>query len=327
MLSLTGKSVMVTGGAGFIGSHLVDRLVLEAPSNIVVVDNFFLGKMRNLDDARRSFPSLKVHDHDASDYEAMRETMAVEATDVVFNLAVVPLPTSLVRPRWSADTNFAIVSVVCELLRQGCFDTLVHFSSSEVYGTAQYVPMDEQHPLAPSTPYAASKAGGDHLVNSYLETFGLDATTVRPFNGFGPRQNEKAYAGVIPTVIGRVLAGEPLEIYGDGDQTRDFTYVGEIAEAAVRSYLSPSTRGRVVNISSGREVSVNALVEKLLITLDRDVSVSRSSPRPGDVRRHCGSPALGEQLTGFRPRRSLEAGLEETVRWYQERLSQSSHAD
>ena len=316
MLSLAGKRVMVTGGAGFIGSYLVDRVVADGPASVVVVDNLFLGKRSNLDAARESFPQLRFHEQDASDYEAMRRILAEEPVDVVFEMAVIPLPTSLVDPRWTCDVNLRAATVICELLREGLFETLVHFSSSEVYGTAREVPMGEDHPLDPCTPYAASKAGAAHIVSSYAKTFGLDVTTVRPFNGFGPRQNETAYAGIIPIVIGRALAGEPVYVHGDGEQTRDFTYVGEIAEAAVRVYGEPSTRGRVVNVSSGVEVSVNTLVAKLLGALEADVPVIHDAERPGDVRRHCGSPALLEQLTGFRPGRALDEGVAETVGWY-----------
>ena len=324
MLTLAGKRVMVTGGAGFIGSHLVDRVVADGPASVVVVDNLFLGKRSNLDASLEAFPHLHFHEQDASDYAAMRRILEEEPVDVVFEMAVVPLPTSLVEPRWTCDVNLSAATAICELLREGFFETLVHFSSSEVYGSARTVPMDEDHPLDPCTPYAASKAGADHIVSSYQKTFGLDVTTVRPFNGFGPRQNETAYAGIIPLVIGRALAGEPVFIHGDGHQTRDFTYVGEIAEAAVRIYGERSTRGRVVNVSSGREVSVNALVAMLLEALGADVPVIHDDPRPGDVRRHCGSPELLEQLTGFRPGRALDGALAETVRWYRAALARGT---
>lgn len=328
MLTLTGKRVMVTGGAGFIGSHLVDRLVREAPASVVVVDNLFLGNLSHLDGATRICSDLHVHTEDVSDYEVMKEIVVSEQVQVVFNLAVVPLPTSLERPRWSSNMNFVMTSVMCELLREGLFETLIHFSSSEVYGSARYVPMDEDHPLAPCTPYAASKAAGDHLVSSYRNSFGVDASIVRPFNGFGPRQNEKAYAGILPTIIRRVLAGETVEIYGDGEQTRDFTYVSDIAEAAVRVFQHPATRGQVVNVSSGSEVSVNVLVGELLEVLGEEVPLVRRPKRPGDVRRHLGSSALCERLTGFRPRGSMREGLVETVRWYRELLSapEGAHA-
>lgn len=326
MLTLAGKRVMVTGGAGFIGSHVVDRVVADGPASVVVVDNLFLGKRENLDAARTAFPDLRFYEQDASDYAAMRAIFEAEPVDVVFEMAVIPLPTSLVEPRWTCDVNLSAATVICELLREGLFGTLVHFSSSEVYGSARHVPMDEEHPLDPCTPYAASKAGADHIVSSYQKTFGLDVVTVRPFNGFGPRQNEAAYAGIIPLVIGRALGGEPVFIHGDGHQTRDFTYVGEIAEAAVRIYGHPSTRGRVVNVSSGREVSVNTVVASLLRVLELEVPVIHNDPRAGDVRRHCGSPALLEQLTGYRPGRSFEEGLAETVRWYGELLAREAAA-
>jgi UDP-glucose 4-epimerase len=320
-VSLAGRNVMVTGGAGFIGSHLTDRLVGEAPANLVVVDNLFLGKEENLADARRRFPDLKFHRQDVSDYDAMREILSSEAIDVVFDLAVIPLPTSLERPRWTVDVNLAMTSTMCELLREGLYGTLIHFSSSEVYGTAQYEPMDEAHPLLPLTPYAASKAGGDHIVASYRATFGVDVATVRPFNAFGPRQNEQAYAGIIPRVIGRALAGEDVLVHGDGEQTRDFNYVADVADFALRVYESPRTRGRVLNVATGKEVSVNTLVARLLAELGVDAPVRHVEPRLGDVRRHCGGVALGQELTGFRPSWTLDAGLAETVRWYRELLA------
>ena len=318
LLTLGGKSVLVTGGAGFIGSHLVDRLVLEAPANLVVVDNLFLGRERNLAEARRALPALRFFREDVSDFAAMSGILAAEEIEVVFDLAVVPLPTSLERPRWTIDTNVGAATVMCDLLRTGAFATLVHFSSSEVYGTAQYVPMDEDHPLAPLTPYAASKAGADHVVLSYAHTFGVDVSIVRPFNTFGPRQNEGAYAGVIPIVARRALRGEHVSIYGDGLQTRDFTFVADVAEAAVQAYEQPSTRGQVVNVASGQEVTVNALVEQLLEVIGTQVPIVHEAPRPGDVRRHCGSTSRARELIGFEPRRSLAGGLEETVGWYRE---------
>ncbi len=325
-MRLAGKSVLVTGGAGFIGSHLVDRIASEGPANLVVVDNLFLGNESNLDAARSALPGLRFYAEDVASFEAMARILAAEDIEVVFDLAVIPLPTSLERPRWTVETNVAAATTLSELLRTGRFRTLVHFSSSEVYGTARYVPMDEAHPLVPLTPYAASKASADHIVLSYRATFGIDVAIVRPFNTFGPRQNEGAYAGVIPVVIQRALQGEPVVIYGDGAQTRDFSYVTDVAEAAVRVYEEPSTRGRVVNVASGQEVTVNALVDELLSVMGVEVAVVHEAPRPGDVRRHCGSVALAEELIGFRPRRSLRAGLEETARWYRELLSgQSSH--
>jgi UDP-glucose 4-epimerase len=314
---LKGLGVLVTGGAGFIGSHLLDRLVRESPSNLVVVDNLFLGRESNLESAGLGFPGLKFYREDASDYEILRRIVQTERINVVFNLAVIPLPTSLERPRWTIEVNTAIATVACELLREGLYQTLIHFSSSEAYGTAQYESMDEKHPLAPCTPYAASKAAGDFIVLSYCETFGLDAAIVRPFNNYGPRQNDGAYAGVIPIVIRRAMRGQPVVIFGDGEQTRDFTFVRDTAEAAVRVYEHPETRRRIINVATGKELSINLLVRQILRVMGAEVPVTYGDPRPGDVRRHCGDSRLLRDLTGFQPRLMTDEMITETTRWYQ----------
>lgn len=315
-LTLAGKNVLVTGGAGFIGSHLVERIVAENPSRLVVVDNLFLGNEANLAVARGLIPGLKLYAHDATDFDEMAAIMASERIDVVFNLAIVPLPASLVNPRWTIDVNVALATVPCELLRLGCCETLIHFSSSEAYGSAGTVPMTEDHPCLPSTPYAASKLAGDHVALSYRETYGLDVAIIRPFNNYGPRQNAGAYAGVIPIVVGNALRGEPVHIYGDGEQTRDFVFVRDTVDAAVRAYETPATRGQVINVASGRETTINTLVRELLAALEIDVPVIYDPPRAGDVRRHCGSIALAESLFGYQQRTPLTDGLAETVAWY-----------
>jgi len=318
-LSLRGRKVMVTGGAGFIGSHLVDRIISEEPASLVVVDNLFLGNETNLASARTAFPGMKLYVQDATDYDALGAIVAAERIEVVFNLAIVPLPASLVNPRWTVEHNVALATVPCELLRQGYYQTLVHFSSSEAYGSAHYVPMDEAHPPMPSTPYAASKVAGDQVVLAYRHTYGIDAAILRPFNNFGPRQNAGAYAGVIPIVVGRAMQGLPIVIYGDGEQTRDFIFVRDTADAAIAMYGQPATRGEIVNIASGTETSINRLVRELLTALERDVPIEYEPPRPGDVRRHCAAIERAKALLGFEPRTSLADGLAETVAWYRGR--------
>ena len=314
--TLAGKSVLVLGGAGFIGSHLVDRLADEGPRRVSVVDNLFLGREENLATARERLADLRFHEQDATDEAALEAIVRTDETEVVFNLAVVPLPASLERPMWSVEHNVRLALVPCELLRAGAFETLIHVSSSEAYGSAAYVPMDEAHPPVPSTPYAASKLAGDQIVLSYQHTFGLDAAIIRPFNNFGPRQNAGSYAGIIPIVVNRATRGEPIEIYGDGEQTRDFVFVRDTADAAIAMYREPATRGRIVNVASGREVSVNELVRLLLEAIGADVPVRHVEPRPGDVRRHWASIDLARQLIGYEPRTSLRDGLAETVAWY-----------
>ena len=315
-LSLAGKGVLVTGGAGFIGSHLVERIARERPSRLSVVDNMFLGTEDNLRDAREQFPGLRVHVQDAAEYEALGAIIEADQIEVVFNLAIVPLPASLENPRWTVDHNVALTSVPCELQRKGYFATLIQFSSSEAYGSASYVPMDEEHPPLPSTPYAASKLASDYVALSYRETYGSDVAILRPFNNYGPRQNAGSYAGVIPIVLGRAQRGEAITIHGDGEQTRDFVFVRDTAEAAVRIYEERVSRGRVINIASGSEVSVNRLVRELLSLLGADVEVVHEEARPGDVRRHCGATTRARDLLGFTPQTDLREGLAETVEWY-----------
>jgi UDP-glucose 4-epimerase len=318
--SLTNKSVLVTGGAGFIGSHLVDRLIAERPRSIVVVDNLFLGRPDNLKMARSNRRDLEEHRLDASELEPLRSVMAAANVDVVFNLAVLPLPLSLERPAWTVQQNVGTTLACCELLRAGAYETLIHFSSSEAYGTAVTTPMDESHPLEPTTPYAASKAASDHLVMSYVRTFGVDAAIVRPFNNFGPRQNEGSYAAVIPIVIGHLLRGEAIEIHGDGKQTRDFLFVTDTADAAVRIYQEPGSRGSAINVASGVEVSINALVSTIAEIMATEPIIRRVPARIGDVRRHVGGIARARQLIDFEPRVELRDGLDASVRWYKHGL-------
>jgi len=312
------KSVLVAGGAGFIGSHLVDRLVDERPENLVVVDNFYLGedKIRNLSQAKDRFSSLKVYHQDASKMRSMKQILKSESVDVVFNLAVVCLPVSLVQPKRTYDTNVAIASTFCELLRKGFFKTLIHFSSSEAYGEAKQVPMDENHPLKPTTPYGASKIASDHLVLSYIKTFGVDASIIRPFNTYGPRQHEGTYAGVIPLTIRRILNDESPVINGDGLQTRDYTYVTDTADAAFKACLTKATRGKVVNIASGKEMSIKTLVSKIAELMNCGKPIMYDKPRPGDVRRFIGSNRLAKKLINYEPKVDFEEGLRRTIDWY-----------
>ena len=315
-MSLEGSKILVTGGAGFIGSHLVDRLIEEKPSNIVIVDNFSLGKESNLGEARLTYPQLKIYHQDASDYEVMKDVVESEGIQVVFNLAVVPLPASLVYPRRTYKQNIDITLCLCELGRSGYFDTLIHFSSSEAYGSCQYAPMDENHPLNPTTPYGASKAATDLLVLSYVRAFGIDASIIRPFNNYGPRQNEGNYAGVVPLTIRRILSGEAPVIYGDGEQTRDYIYVTETADASVEIYNCKASRGKVVNIASGREISINRLVELILEYMDCGRAIIYESERPADVRKLVANTDLIQDLINFKPRINLEEGIKRTIDWY-----------
>lgn len=317
-MTLRDRSVLVTGGAGFIGSHLVDRLIKESPKKLVVVDNFFLGNEANLADARKEYPDLEVLRLDASDLAAMQDVVTDHGIETVFDLAVVPLPTSLSYPHWTMLTNIGITATFCEIARRGLIERLVHMSSSEAYGSGRYVPMNEEHPDDAITPYAASKAAEDHIIRSYVQTFGIDATVVRPFNNYGPRQNPGSYAGIIPIVVARVTRGLPVEIHGDGEQTRDFTFVRDTADLTVVLHETPEARGQEINVATGVGTSINHLVERILDIMGKpDHPVIHTAERPGDVRRHQADASRLVSLVGRQPAVLDDEALAETIEWYQ----------
>lgn len=315
--SISGRVVAVTGGAGFIGSHLCDALVKRGPSRVIIIDDFSLGKESNVAHLR-NLKAIAICKIDASDYKDMSKLFNDQQIDVVFNLAVTPLPASLEKPKKCIDTNMLVTTTVCELLFEGKFKTLIHCSSSEGYGTAIYVPMDEIHPTHPITPYAASKIASDYAALSYFKTFGVDLAIVRPFNSYGPRQNEGSYAAVIPLTIKRILTGQQPIIYGDGLQTRDFSYVEDIAEAIPQIYECTSTRGKVVNLASGREIAVKELIETIMKLMSYSGAIRYEKPRPGDVRRHRGDITLAKELIGYSPKTDPAKGLAKTIEWYKE---------
>ncbi len=309
--------MLVTGGAGFIGSHLVDQLINRDPKSITVVDNFFLGREENLKQAGENFAPLEIVRLDASNLSAMTDICRNRNIDYVFDLAVVPLPTSLDYPNWTIQTNIGIVNTFCELIRVGDIDALVHISSSEAYGSARYVPMDEEHPHDAITPYAASKSAGDHIIQSYVKTFGSEIKTIRPFNNFGPRQNLGSYAGIIPIVIKNVIDGKPIEIHGSGEQTRDFIYAPTTAGLILEIAESEKTSKEVINLATGHETKIIDLVRDILeIMRASEHPVLHTDARPGDVFRHCADTTKLQQLLDATPEPMQMHQLEETVKYY-----------
>lgn len=316
--SYRGRRIMVTGGAGFIGSHLVDSLLDVGADQVTVVDTFFLGNELNLCEAnRRADGRLRVVREDASEADAMRALVSEHQPDVVFNLATKALLYSFFNPAGAARVNFEIACNLAELQRAGSFGRLVHFSSSEVYGSAQRVPMPEDHPLLAETSYAAGKAAADLLLLSYVNMFGADITVVRPFNNYGPRQNEGALAAIIPLTLRRIREGQRPVIEGDGLQTRDLIFVEDTVSAALEVAALDGISGRVLNIGSGLEVSVLEIVRSLCAAVDYDGDIEFRPARPADVRRHCADTSEVEQVLGRTvATTNLEVGLAKTIAWY-----------
>jgi UDP-glucose 4-epimerase len=317
---LQGRVVLVTGGAGFIGSHFVEELYKRGAEQVVVVDSFFLGATGNLDKTLAAHDNLIIHRIDAGDFIALTEVVKKYKIQTIFDFATIPLPTSLEFPNWTVTSNVRTASTLAELVRTQIVEDIVHISSSEVYGSARYTPMDEKHPLIPQTPYASSKAAGELIIDSYRHTFGIDAMSIRPFNNFGPRQNTGSYAGVIPIIARKVLEGNTIEVYGDGEQTRDFIFVRETASFIADLYTKNPAE-RCINVATGVETSINQLIQWISEILDLPAAIVYMPPRPGDVKQHLASTALLNDVLGHVPAPINKENLSETIHWYRKKFA------
>jgi len=311
---LQNKNILITGGAGFIGSHLADALARIPSGNLIVVDNLFVGSKENLKSLEK-YKNFKFFNDDATDPNILNHIIKEFDIEIVFNCATKPLNYSFVNPKSAFDVNTKITLNLLELQRLQKFKTLCHFSTSEVYGTSVMDEMNEDHPLNPTTPYAAGKLAADVAVLSYHKTFDLDAFIVRPFNNFGPRQNYiPPLAGIIPLTITRILSNLPPIIHGDGLQSRDFIYVKDSINNIINLF-SIIDKGDIVNISSNNEIKIRDLVDKISYKMGYNGNIKILKNRKSDVLRHKGSSKklqslIKQKVTNF------DNALIQTIEWY-----------
>jgi len=315
------KKVLVTGAGGFIGSHLVERLVgLEAQVRAFVRYNSRSnwGFIEDLPEDVRS--KVEISTGDLKDFGAVWN--AVKDREVVFHLgALIAIPYSYINPGDAVQTNVIGSLNILNASRECGVEKLVHTSTSEVYGTALYVPIDEKHPLQAQSPYAASKIGADKLAESFHLTYDLPVAIIRPFNTYGPRQSARA---VIPTIIMQALTRDKVNL-GAVHPTRDFNYVEDTVSGFIRIAESPDSTGEVINIGSGREISIGDLAYKIASLMDKNVDIisdaGRIRPEKSEVNRLLADNTKAKKLLQWEPKISLDEGLSKTIKWISEHVN------
>lgn len=315
------KRVLVTGGCGFIPSNVIRHLLARTPHEVVSLDALtYAGNADNLADVLGHERLSFVHG-DIRDPELVRDVVA--DIDVIVNAAAESHVEKSILEGASefVTTNVEGTQILLDAIRESPVERFVLISSSEVYGTAERDPMDEEHPLNPRSPYAATKAGGDRLAYAYAITYELPIVILRPFNNYGPYQHPEK---VIPRFITQALSDRPLTIHGQGRASRDWLYVDDDAEAieAVIEADLDVVAGEVVNVATGVDISVAEIADLVLAGLGKPESLkAHVDERPGQVDRHIGSTQKAERLLGWRARTSFERGLERTIAWYADNRS------
>ncbi len=307
------RKVLVTGGAGFIGSELT-RQLKERGERVIVADNLVNGKKDNLDGVLGDRVELSITD--IRDRERMAELM--EGVDIVFHLACLGVRHSIHSPEENHEVNSsATLNLLVEAQKRGV-KRFVYVSSSEVYGTAKWAPMTENHPTFPMTVYGASKLAGECYARAFFETYRYPTVILRPFNSYGPRCHHEGDSGeVIPKFLLRSMAGKPMIIFGDGSQTRDFTFVSDTAEGIMSAGYADGVDGQTINLGSGGEISILELSRMVKETVGRpDAEVVHDAPRPGDVLRLYAESSKARALLGFEPKVGFREGLKKLGDWY-----------
>jgi nucleoside-diphosphate-sugar epimerase len=294
---------LVTGGAGFIGSHLVEGL-LERGIRVTVLDNLSTGRLENLPKG-----SVRLIEGSILDEAVLEDAM--EGVSVVFHLAAsVSVPASVETPLESLRVNAHGTAMTLEAARKAGVRRFIYSSSSAVYGDCPAMPKREDHLPDPISPYAAGKLAGEEFVRAYAACFGMECVSLRYFNVFGPRQRaDSPYAAVIPIFLSRIRDGKPLQVFGDGEQTRDFTFVTDVVQANLRCLDAQRLNGAAYNIARGEQVSLNRLIEEMQHIIGRQVPVEHLPPRAGDIKHSVADISLAAQALNYQPQVPWQDGL------------------
>lgn len=318
MIDWSHTTVLVTGAGGFIGSHLTERLVLLGAKTRAFVRYSSTGSWGWLDHSPHK-GAVEVFPGNVEDPETV--VAAMRGADVVFHLAaLIAIPYSYAAPRSYVRTNVEGTNNVLAAARELGVRRLVTTSTSEVYGTARRVPIDEDHPLCGQSPYSATKIAADKLAEAYYLSFGLPVTVVRPFNTYGPRQSARA---IVPTVITQALTQREIRL-GELRPTRDLNFVADTVEGFVLAAESERAVGQVINLGTGVEISIEALCRVVLDLLGKDLPIAldeqRLRPAESEVMRLCADASKAAALTGWRSRCALSDGLQTTIQWIERNL-------
>jgi UDP-glucose 4-epimerase len=306
---------VVTGGAGFIGSALVRGLLAGGARQVAVIDNLLTGREENLDEVRRS---VEFHRIDIRDYEAV--AAAVRGADTVFHLAAIPsVPRSITDPVLSHEVNIDGTFNVLRACAEGGVGRVVYAASSSAYGGSEVLPKVESMPPDPKSPYAAQKLAGEYYARVFHLCFGLETVALRYFNVYGPRQDPSSpYSGVISVFIKCLLERVPPAIFGDGEQSRDFTFVEDVVDVTLKAARAPGVAGRLYNAGNGGRYTLNQVWGALQQIEGVSIPPRYGPARPGDVRHSQADTAAAARDLGLSPRFSLEEGLRRTLAWHRD---------
>lgn len=314
MTETRARTCLITGGAGFIGSEL-SKLAAHRFDRVIIVDNLVNGKRENVAEVLSDRVVLEVMDVRAE--EAMKRLM--KGVDVIFHLACLGVRHSIHSPVENHEVNATATLRLLGAAMEIGVRRFVYVSTSEVYGSVQpEPPMSEKHHTHPMTVYGASKLAGECYARAYHRTYGYETVVLRPFNSYGPRCHHEGDSGeVIPKFMLRCMAGKPMVIFGDGEQTRDFTYVTDTARGIMLGGFSERAIGRTINLGTGKELAIHKLAREISEVVGRpDAAIEYDNRRPGDVIRLCADTTRARELLGFEPTVGLREGLQELKTWY-----------